>query len=132
MLLNPSIGDLRVVDWGGDSLYDALEVQVTNTVSHGFQMQGSYTWGKNIDTGSASVIGEQEPKKLHQAQLLCPSESTHSYGQCGPQYGWSGLDSSTLISRCSRTTTSDLDYQRAKSGNRTLTIIAKSPSLAGY
>jgi len=73
MLLNPSIGDLRVVDWGGDSLYDALEVQVTNTVSHGFQMQGSYTWGKNIDTGSASVIGDPFSNSIPSLFWFCKS-----------------------------------------------------------
>ena len=27
-------------------------------MSHGFQVQGSYTWGKSIDTGSASTLGD--------------------------------------------------------------------------
>jgi hypothetical protein len=28
-------------------------------MSHGIQFQGSFTWGKSIDTGSATVIGDQ-------------------------------------------------------------------------
>src|SRR5260370_37236014 len=27
-------------------------------MSHGFQVQGTYTWGKNIDTSSATVAGD--------------------------------------------------------------------------
>ena len=57
-ILNPVIGDIRGEYWTGTALYDALEVQLTKRMSHGFHVQGSYTWGKNIDTGSASVIGD--------------------------------------------------------------------------
>ncbi len=28
-------------------------------MSHGVQLQGSFTWGKGIDTGSATVRGDQ-------------------------------------------------------------------------
>lgn len=56
--LNPTVGTIRFIEWGGTSLYDALEAQVTKRMSHGFQVQGSYTWGKILDTGSASLIGD--------------------------------------------------------------------------
>jgi hypothetical protein len=56
--LNPSVGDIRGIYWDGDAEYDALEVQVLKKMSHGFQVQGSYTWGKSIDTGSASTLGD--------------------------------------------------------------------------
>jgi hypothetical protein len=42
--------------WGGDAFYDALEATLSKMFSHGFQAQGSSTWGKNIDTGSATSI----------------------------------------------------------------------------
>jgi hypothetical protein len=57
-IINPAIGDIRGEYFTGGSVYDALEVQVKKRMSHGLQVQGSYTWGKNIDTGSASVIGD--------------------------------------------------------------------------
>ena len=38
--------------------YDALEAQVTKRLSHGFEIWGSYTWGKSIDTDSASGAGD--------------------------------------------------------------------------
>jgi hypothetical protein len=56
--LNSTVGDIRGIYWTGDSQYDALQVQLTKKMSHGFQIGGSYTWGKNIDTGSASTIGD--------------------------------------------------------------------------
>ncbi|MGH9356466.1 MAG: TonB-dependent receptor domain-containing protein, partial [Terriglobia bacterium] len=56
--LNPATGDIRGSWWGGDSEYDALEFQAVKRMSHGFQAQASYTWGKGLDSGSASVIGD--------------------------------------------------------------------------
>src|SRR5487761_890498 len=38
--LNPNVGELRGQYWDGDSLYDALEAQVSKAMSHGLQVQG--------------------------------------------------------------------------------------------
>jgi hypothetical protein len=57
-ILNPTVGTIRFINWGGTSLFDALQAQVTKRMSHGFQVQGSYSWGKILDTGSASLIGD--------------------------------------------------------------------------
>jgi len=56
--LNPHWGSVSAIFWGGTALYDALEASVSKRFSHGFQGQVSYTWGKGIDTGSATVIGD--------------------------------------------------------------------------
>jgi hypothetical protein len=56
--INPNVGQIRYTYWGGTALYDALQVRLTKRFSSGFQAQGSYTFGKGIDTGSASVIGD--------------------------------------------------------------------------
>jgi hypothetical protein len=56
--INPTVGDIRGIYWDGSAEYDALQAQVTKRMSQGFQVQGSYTWGKGIDTGSASTIGD--------------------------------------------------------------------------
>src|SRR2546426_11393231 len=42
----------------GGSSYNALELQLAKRMSHGFQVQGTYTWSKSIDTSSASVAGD--------------------------------------------------------------------------
>jgi hypothetical protein len=69
--LDPNIGDIRGLYWGGDSEYEALEVGVLKKMQHGFQVQGSYTWGKAIDTGSASVIGDPYTNSISSLFFFC-------------------------------------------------------------
>ena len=69
--LNPGVGGIIAAAWGGDSVYDALEAQVTKRMSHGFQVQGSYTWGKGIDTGSASVLGDPFTNSISSLFFFC-------------------------------------------------------------
>jgi hypothetical protein len=71
--LNPNIGDIRGEYFGGDSEYAALEVQVSKRMSHGFQAQGSYTWGKGIDTGSASLLGDPFINSISSLFWFCKS-----------------------------------------------------------
>jgi hypothetical protein len=56
--INPNVGAIRFVDWGGDGFYSALQVGVVKRMSHGFQLQGSFTWGKSIDNNSGSIAGD--------------------------------------------------------------------------
>jgi hypothetical protein len=55
---NPGIGAIRYMFWGGSSFYDALEMGITKKMSHGLQLQGSYTWGKSIDNDSGVIAGD--------------------------------------------------------------------------
>jgi Carboxypeptidase regulatory-like domain/TonB-dependent Receptor Plug Domain/TonB dependent receptor len=57
-VLNPNAGAIRFLNWRGDSYYDALELGITKKMSHGLQIQGSYTWGKSIDTSSGVIAGD--------------------------------------------------------------------------
>jgi len=56
--INPNAGAIRLLNWEGNSFYDALEIGMTKTMSHGFQLQGSFTWGKSIDTSSGVIAGD--------------------------------------------------------------------------
>ena len=56
--VNPGAGAIRFVDWGGSSAYEALQIGVTKRISHGVQLQGSFTWGKSIDNNSGSIAGD--------------------------------------------------------------------------
>jgi hypothetical protein len=56
--VNPGAGAIRFVDWGGSSAYQALQVGVVKKISHGVQLQGSFTWGKSIDNNSGSIAGD--------------------------------------------------------------------------
>jgi hypothetical protein len=44
--------------YDGHSYYNALEAQLAKRMSHGFQLQGTFTWARSIDTSSASVAGD--------------------------------------------------------------------------
>ena len=56
--LNTSFGRVDFSAWGSNSFFDALEFQVQKKMSHGLQIGGSYTWGKSIDEGSGSYLGD--------------------------------------------------------------------------
>ena len=53
-LLNPNIGRMDFETWSSSAIYQALQTRVTKRLSHGFQVQGSYTWGRSIDTSSGT------------------------------------------------------------------------------
>jgi len=57
--LNENSGDIRYLNWAGSSFYDALQIGVLKRLNHGFQIQGSFTWGKSIDNNSGVVAGDQ-------------------------------------------------------------------------
>jgi hypothetical protein len=55
---NTNFGRADVLAWNNNSFFDALELQVVKKMAHGFQITGSYTWGKSIDLGSGSTHGD--------------------------------------------------------------------------
>ena len=63
-VFNPNYGDIRGSMWAGYSSYNSLEAQLTKRMSHGVQLQGSFTWGKSIDQGSANLAGDQFANSL--------------------------------------------------------------------
>ncbi|PYX44473.1 MAG: hypothetical protein DMG79_20785 [Acidobacteria bacterium] len=56
--INPNFGSVRGLFYEGHSYYNAMEVQLAKRMSHGFQVQGTYTWSKSMDTSSASLAGD--------------------------------------------------------------------------
>jgi len=56
--INPNFSSIRGMFYQGRSYYDAMETQVAKRLSHGFQLQGTFTWGKSIDTSSATLAGD--------------------------------------------------------------------------
>jgi outer membrane receptor protein involved in Fe transport len=56
--INPNYGSVRGMFYEGRSYYNAFEAQLAKRMSHGFQVQGTFTWSKSIDTSSASVAGD--------------------------------------------------------------------------
>src|SRR5258707_1640985 len=56
--LNHHYGSIRGMFYQGRSYFNAVEAQLAKRMSHGFQLQGTFTWGKSIDTSSATVAGD--------------------------------------------------------------------------
>jgi len=56
--LNPNFGRISANLWQADSFYDALQVDLAKRVSRGFQFHVAYTWGKSIDTLSATAADD--------------------------------------------------------------------------
>jgi len=57
-LVNTNAGAIRLLNWPGSSFYDSLQVGIMKRMSHGLQVQGSYTWGKSIDNNSGATNGD--------------------------------------------------------------------------
>jgi hypothetical protein len=53
---NLHVGRMPMQNYNSNALYDGLQIGVTKSVSHGLMVRGSYTFSKNIDTGSGSGI----------------------------------------------------------------------------
>jgi len=56
--LNTHFGSIRGMFYQGRSYFNALELQLAKRMSRGFQVQGTFTWGKTMDTSSATVAGD--------------------------------------------------------------------------
>jgi outer membrane receptor protein involved in Fe transport len=56
--INPNFSSIRGMFYQGRSYFNALELQLAKRMSHGFQVQGTYTWGKSMDTSSATLAGD--------------------------------------------------------------------------
>lgn len=56
--INPNFGRIDYTDWNSSSYYDSLQSQISKAMAHGFEVQGSFTWNKSIDTGSQGNLGD--------------------------------------------------------------------------
>ncbi len=57
-LINPNVAEIQSTVWQSKSWYDALQVELEKRMSHGFQVQASFTWSKTEDTSSGSFAGD--------------------------------------------------------------------------
>lgn len=62
--MNPNVGPIRLLTWGSSSYYEGFQAMLLKRMSRGFQAQGSYTWGKCIDMGSGSLLGDPYKNSL--------------------------------------------------------------------
>jgi hypothetical protein len=71
-VINPFMGRTQQATFHGDYYYDAFQSQIKKTMSHGFQIEGSYTWAKGIDTGSGSAASDQYRNSISTLLPFCP------------------------------------------------------------
>jgi hypothetical protein len=57
--LNLNAGLISSAFWQGNSFYDALQFRVKTKIGSRGEIEGSYTWGKTIDTSSGSLVGDE-------------------------------------------------------------------------
>jgi len=69
--LNLNAGRITAGFWDGDSYYDALEVQIKKKIARG-SLEGSYTWGKSIDTSSSSLVGDEYTNSISSPLFFNP------------------------------------------------------------
>jgi Carboxypeptidase regulatory-like domain/TonB-dependent Receptor Plug Domain/TonB dependent receptor len=62
--LNPNFGRINSTLWQANSFYDALQADMTKRVSRGVEVHAAYTWGKSIDTLSATAADDAFPNGL--------------------------------------------------------------------
>jgi hypothetical protein len=62
--VNPNFGRINATLWQASSVYDAMQVDVAKRTSHGVQFHVAYTFGKSIDTLSASEADDSYPNGL--------------------------------------------------------------------
>src|SRR5260370_37926186 len=75
-VLNPNFGRIDSTLWQANSFYHALQADLTKRVSHGFEFHAAYTWGKSIDTLSATQADDSFPNDLFN-QLLFDQRTSH-------------------------------------------------------
>ena len=73
--LNPNFGRINANLWLADSYYDALQVDFAKRASHGFDFHAAYTWGKSIDTLSATEADDAFPNGLFNQFFFNPRTS---------------------------------------------------------
>jgi outer membrane receptor protein involved in Fe transport len=57
-VLNPNVTGVQSSMWQSSSVYNGLHVKLEKRMSHGLQLQTSFTWSKTIDNASGSFAGD--------------------------------------------------------------------------
>ena len=63
-VLNPNYGRVTSMLWQAGSLYDGVQADLVKRVSRGFEFHIAYTFGKSIDTLSATIANDAFPNGL--------------------------------------------------------------------
>jgi hypothetical protein len=70
--LSPPVGQIVTLQWTNDTYFDGLEAELVKRMSHGFQVQGSYTWSRAIDQGAGTVAADSFVNSISTLFLFLP------------------------------------------------------------
>jgi hypothetical protein len=76
--LNPYYSNFALFDTGGQSLYNALQVNLTKRTSHGLQMQVAYTYSKLMD--NTEGVANADTSGATPGQFENPFDANVDYG----------------------------------------------------
>jgi hypothetical protein len=71
-VFNPVLGRAQMTHWDGQYWYNGLQVQVNKAMSRSFEIGGSYTYSKNMDTGGGSVASDPFRNSVSSLLWFCP------------------------------------------------------------
>ena len=65
------MGRTQMAHWDGQYWYNGLQVQVNKSMSRSFEVGGSYTYSKNMDTGGGSVASDPFRNSISSLLWFC-------------------------------------------------------------
>jgi Carboxypeptidase regulatory-like domain/TonB-dependent Receptor Plug Domain len=69
--INAYMGRTQMSTFNGNYTYNGLQVQVRKSMSRGLQLEGSYTWAKNLDSGSGSIASDPYRNSIDNLLWFC-------------------------------------------------------------
>ena len=69
--INQFMARTQMSTFNGVYSYNGLEVQINKMMSHGLQVEGTYTWSKNIDNGSGAIASDQYRNSIDNLLWFC-------------------------------------------------------------
>lgn len=77
--INPKFGQIDGQVFTASSVYHSLQTQVRKKMSHGFQLQGSFTWAKSLDPSSSVIAGGQLSNSLSGSFFFAPQRGPSDF-----------------------------------------------------
>jgi hypothetical protein len=72
-VFNTNMGRTQMALFDGNYYYNGLQAQFKKAMGHGLQIEGSYTWSKNIDDGGGSVASDPFRNSISTLLWFCES-----------------------------------------------------------
>lgn len=70
-VINAQTGRTQMAIWDGQYWYNGLQVQLNKAMSRSFEVGGSYTYSKNMDTGGGSVASDPFRNSISSLLWFC-------------------------------------------------------------